>query len=83
MDEQQHAEREPSREEERAAEPAPGDQEPFDENPPVDPAEPQVGNSRARFFMPREDADEEREEEEEASQDVEGGEHSDEESASG
>jgi hypothetical protein len=28
---------------------------PFDENPPVDPTESQVGNSRARFFMPSED----------------------------
>lgn len=29
--------------------------EPFDESPPVDPRSQQVGNSNARFFMPRED----------------------------
>lgn len=28
---------------------------PFDEDPPVDPASQQVGNSHARFFMPREE----------------------------
>ncbi|MBA3422113.1 MAG: hypothetical protein H0U12_09540 [Thermoleophilaceae bacterium] len=27
----------------------------FDENPPVDPSEPQVGNSKARFFVPRDE----------------------------
>ena len=33
---------------------------PFDENPPVDPGQAQVGNSQARFFMPRdEEADDE------------------------
>lgn len=34
-----------------------GEDEPFDANPPVEPSEPQVGNSKARFFMPR-DGDE-------------------------
>ncbi len=34
----------------------------FDENPPVDPSKPQVGNSKARFFVPR-DADEDGSEE--------------------
>ena len=28
---------------------------PFDADPPVDPSRPQVGNSKARFFLPRED----------------------------
>ncbi len=32
-----------------------GDDEPFDANPPVEPSEPQVGNSKARFFMPRDE----------------------------
>lgn len=27
---------------------------PFDEDPPVDPEKPQVGNSRAKFYMPEE-----------------------------
>jgi hypothetical protein len=40
---------------------ATGDPEPFDQNPPVNPEEPQVGNSRARFFMPSESKDEEAE----------------------
>jgi hypothetical protein len=41
---------------------------PFDQNPPVNPSEPQVGNSRARFFMPRAEGegDEEDEQSEEA-----------------
>ena len=34
-----------------------GGVEPFDQNPPVNPSEPQVGNSRARFFMPREESE--------------------------
>jgi hypothetical protein len=41
--------------------------EPFDQNPPVDPSQPQVGNSRAQFFMPQEEnegADEDAAEEE-------------------
>jgi hypothetical protein len=37
---------------------------PFDENPPVDPTSQQVGNSNARFFMPREEETEESEGEE-------------------
>jgi len=37
--------------------------EPFDQNPPVEPGEPQVGNSRARFFMPREETEESEESE--------------------
>jgi hypothetical protein len=37
---------------------------PFDENPPVDPTSQQVGNSNARFFMPREEEAEEGEGEE-------------------
>ncbi len=40
---------------------------PFDANPPVDPSEPQVGNSKARFFMPR-DEDEDSSKEEVASE---------------
>ena len=28
---------------------------PFDADPPVDPSRPQVGNSKARFFLPRDD----------------------------
>jgi hypothetical protein len=35
---------------------------PFDENPPVDPTESQVGNSRARFFMPSEDDEQDEDE---------------------
>jgi hypothetical protein len=52
------------REEQEQAEPADaGDEaddapEPFDQNPPVNPSEPQVGNSRAQFFMPREEGEE-------------------------
>lgn len=38
-------------------------EDPFDANPPVEPSEPQVGNSKARFFMPR-DEDEESSKEE-------------------
>lgn len=30
---------------------------PFDDNPPVEPSVPQVGNSKARFFVPREEED--------------------------
>ena len=30
---------------------------PFDEDPPVDPSVPQVGNSRARFFVPSDDGE--------------------------
>jgi hypothetical protein len=48
---------------------------PFDENPPVDPTSQQVGNSNARFFMPREEETEESEGEE--------GEAGEEESAAG
>jgi hypothetical protein len=32
-----------------------GDGTPFDEDPPVDPSEAQVGNSKARFFVPRDE----------------------------
>jgi len=39
--------------------------EPFDQNPPVEPGEPQVGNSRARFFMPREEGEDGEDEEDE------------------
>lgn len=35
---------------------------PFDEDPPVDPGEAQVGNSKARFFVPRDEETEEAEE---------------------
>jgi hypothetical protein len=28
---------------------------PFDDDPPVDPGEPQVGNSKARFFLPQDE----------------------------
>jgi hypothetical protein len=60
-----------------------GEQQPFDDNPPVDPSEPQVGNSRARFFMPREeDAEREGPEGEGAEEDKAGeGEGGDEEEA--
>jgi hypothetical protein len=58
MDEQEGAARTAGAEGERDAEPEPGADEAFDADPPVDPSEPQVGNSRARFFVPREDADE-------------------------
>ena len=34
---------------------------PFDEDPPVDPSVPQVGNSRARFVVPADEADAEAE----------------------
>ncbi len=37
---------------------------PFDENPPVDPTSQQVGNSNARFFMPREGESEQEQSEE-------------------
>jgi len=36
---------------------AEGAPEPFDQNPPVNPSEPQVGNSRAQFFMPHEEGE--------------------------
>lgn len=45
---------------------------PFDENPPVDPTSQQVGNSNARFFMPREEDPDEGEGEGEEQQDAEG-----------
>ncbi len=48
-----------------------GEDEPFDANPPVEPSEPQVGNSKARFFMPR-DEDEESSKEDLASETEEG-----------
>lgn len=38
---------------------------PFDDNPPVEPGTPQVGNSKAKFFMPREDEQEEGDDEQE------------------
>ncbi len=59
MEEQQGAGGAAGAEGEREAPPEPRSDEPFDADPPVDPFEPQVGNSRARFFVPREDADEE------------------------
>ena len=34
-----------------------GAPEPFDQNPPVNPSQPQVGNSRAQFFMPCEESE--------------------------
>ena len=40
--------------EERAAN---REETPFDEDPPVDPSVPQVGNSKARFVMPDEEQD--------------------------
>jgi hypothetical protein len=42
----------------------------FDTDPPVDPSEPQVGNSRARFFMPREEGAEEGSDGEEGASDA-------------
>ena len=51
-----------------------GEQQPFDDNPPVDPSEPQVGNSRARFFMPREEGAESEGAEEDEEGEGEGGE---------
>ncbi len=49
---------------------------PFDANPPVDPSQPQVGNSKARFFLPREARPEEeaRDGEEEGDREEEHGE---------
>ena len=41
--------------EEREDEDGGGANAPFDENPPVDPGQAQVGNSKARFFTPREE----------------------------
>lgn len=35
---------------------------PFDEEPPVEPGKPQVGNSKAEFFMPTDNEDETEEE---------------------
>lgn len=32
---------------------------PFDDNPPVEPGKPQVGNSKAKFFIPRDDEQDE------------------------
>ncbi len=32
---------------------------PFDEDPPVNPGKAQVGNSKARFFVPRDDEEDE------------------------
>ncbi len=61
-------EQEPARTEAPGAEDESGGApEPFDQNPPVNPSQPQVGNSRAQFFMPREEGesgDEEPDEEE-------------------
>ncbi len=31
------------------------DETPFDDDPPVDPTQAQVGNSKARFFVPRDE----------------------------
>jgi hypothetical protein len=59
-DEQEQAEGEPQQAPEEE-----GGPEPFDQNPPVNPSEPQVGNSRARFFMPREESEGHDEESEE------------------
>lgn len=53
--------------EERAEQNEEGEAAPFDDNPPVDPSEPHVGNSRARFFVPR-DEDEDGSKEELASE---------------
>lgn len=48
--------------EERAEQHEEGEEAPFDDNPPVDPSEPRVGNSKARFFVPRdEDEDDSKE----------------------
>jgi hypothetical protein len=66
MDEQEGGGRTAGAEEDRDGEPEPRADEPFDADPPVDPSEPQVGNSRARFFVPREDADEDDDESTEA-----------------
>jgi hypothetical protein len=60
-------------EEERQAEER--EQTAFDANPPVDPTEPQVGNSRARFFMPRDEgSDADSDEDENERDEDEGGE---------
>lgn len=40
------------------------DQAPFDEDPPVDPEKAQVGNSKAKFFMPTDNEAAEQDEEE-------------------
>jgi hypothetical protein len=40
-----------------------GESAAFDENPPVDPSEPQVGNSKARFFVPGDELKDSSEEE--------------------
>ena len=41
---------------------AEGSGAPFDDDPPVDPSEPQVGNSKAKFFVPRDEETDEAEE---------------------
>jgi hypothetical protein len=48
-----------------------GGVEPFDQNPPVNPSEPQVGNSRARFFMPREESGDSEDSEDDGSEEGE------------
>ncbi len=53
--------------EEHAEQNGEGDEAPFDDNPPIDPSEPQVGNSNARFFVPR-DEDEDGSEQDAGSQ---------------
>ena len=50
---------------ERAEQKQQGQETSFDENPPVDPSEPQVGNSKARFFVPREDPEDDDQDHEE------------------
>ena len=50
---------------------------PFDENPPVDPGQAQVGNSKARFFMPREGEQGQGEDEGEKEDEADGGEEED------
>ena len=43
------------REDAAQEEDAGGARPPFDDDPPVDPSEPQVGNSKAKFFVPRDE----------------------------
>ena len=51
------------REETAPQEEAEGAGAPFDDDPPVDPTEPQVGNSKAKFFVPRDEETEEAQDE--------------------
>ena len=70
-EEQEHAAPEHEQGESQGTE---GGVEPFDQNPPVNPSEPQVGNSRARFFMPREESEDSEDSEDDESEAAEEGE---------